>query len=122
MHKNTCSNKTAVKTTALNLRPPACESIAIRTTPPPLFCRGSNPAADKSNLHSRPSLKLIHLFLEPQQVLGDAIPPSTRKGQIRDSAHAVDIYLAVHTKILLKLGTGTCWRCAVGVGHFQIRH
>lgn len=28
---------------------------------------------------------------------------------IRDSAHALDIYLAVHTKIPLKYKFGTCW-------------
>lgn len=29
---------------------------------------------------------------------------------VRDSAHAVDIYLAVHTRIPLKFESGTCWR------------
>lgn len=45
------------------------------------------------------------------------LPPG--KGQIRDSAHAVDIYLAVHTEIPLKLWSGTLRRSAAGVGHFQ---
>lgn len=41
---------------------------------------------------------------------------------VRDSAHAVDIYLAVHTKIPLKFESGTRWRSARGVGRVQIQH
>lgn len=74
-----------------------------------LFWGSGDPSGDKSTLPPLTSLKLIHLFgCHNRYYMMQFLSAPERS--VRDSAHAVDIYLAVHTKIPLKYKFGTCWR------------